>query len=260
VDIGLKKQNANLLLANLLLHLNETDNIYLNSFNGGTKDNVICYESVVTFSYNNKDIENKINEYFKTINFIKEDQNYQWNLEKIDKQKVLSNERTIKILNLITNLKQNVITYDNELNMVKTSANIGVIKTENNILNLTLSLRSNDNIEKEKYIKINDEIAHKYEFKIEHIREYPGWDYNKDNKLISIYEKEYSKVFKNKLNLMTIHAGLECGIIYKKTGIKNMISVGPNIYDVHSIREHLDLKSYYKILEVIIKTINDINC
>ena len=42
---------------------------------------------------------------------------------------------------------------------------------------------------------------------------------------------------------MTIHAGLECGILSDKAPQLACISVGPDIYDIHTPRETLSLPS-----------------
>lgn len=41
----------------------------------------------------------------------------------------------------------------------------------------------------------------------------------------------------------TIHAGLECGLIGDKYEGMDMISIGPNLFDVHSPEERLSISS-----------------
>ena len=40
-----------------------------------------------------------------------------------------------------------------------------------------------------------------------------------------------------------IHAGLECGLLREKLPQTDMISFGPNVYDVHTPDEHLSISS-----------------
>ena len=52
-----------------------------------------------------------------------------------------------------------------------------------------------------------------------------------------------------------IHAGLECGLISAKVPDMDMISVGPDIVDIHSPAEHLSISScqtFWKILLEIV--------
>ena len=53
-----------------------------------------------------------------------------------------------------------------------------------------------------------------------------------------------------------IHAGLECGIIIEKMGGGDAISIGPNMKDIHTPQEALDLRSMertYKLLLNLLK-------
>ena len=54
-----------------------------------------------------------------------------------------------------------------------------------------------------------------------------------------------------------VHAGLECGIFYKKNPKLDIVSFGPNIYDIHTPNEHLSISStsrvWYYIVEVLMR-------
>ena len=44
-------------------------------------------------------------------------------------------------------------------------------------------------------------------------------------------------------HVITIHAGLECGLFLGKRPDLDCVSFGPDIPDVHSVRERLDIAS-----------------
>ena len=52
-----------------------------------------------------------------------------------------------------------------------------------------------------------------------------------------------------------IHAGVECGMIYEKLPYLDMISLGPDVKDVHTVNETLYLKSCKKMLQTLIDMI-----
>jgi dipeptidase D len=52
-----------------------------------------------------------------------------------------------------------------------------------------------------------------------------------------------------------MHAGLECGLLYKKNPTLDIISFGPTLRGVHSPDEKLDLASTEKIFELLMKVI-----
>ena len=160
------------------------------------------------------------------------------------KGKVIQNSSTI--IKLLKTLHHGILGYDKEYNVVSQSMNLAIIN-DNKII---LSFRANSN---EEMKKLKDEIKHLLEFiECEYIiiDEYPAW-----KPIKSELAKEYQKV-SNK-NLKVIHAGLEPAIL--GDFFEEMISVGPNIYEPHSIRERVEIKSIYKVYEEIeefLKTLN----
>jgi dipeptidase D len=86
----------------------------------------------------------------------------------------------------------------------------------------------------------------------------PGWAFNKNSTL----QKDFVKAFKDTFpggiepRVEAIHAGLECGIIIEKMGGGDAISIGPNMKDIHTPQESLDLRSMertYKLLLNLLK-------
>ena len=73
--------------------------------------------------------------------------------------------------------------------------------------------------------------------------DYPGWDYDPDSplreKMVTIYEEMYGV----KPQIEAIHAGLECGIFQSKIPGLDCVSIGPDLYDVHTTRERLSISS-----------------
>ena len=60
------------------------------------------------------------------------------------------------------------------------------------------------------------------------------------------------------MQVSVIHAGLECGAIAKHYPNLDMISIGPNIYDVHTPKEKMDISSvekYYKYITELLKNL-----
>ena len=55
----------------------------------------------------------------------------------------------------------------------------------------------------------------------------------------SEYEKLTGKIAEEEV----IHAGLECGVFLSKIKEFDCISIGPQIYDIHTPKERLDIKS-----------------
>ncbi|MBQ3979324.1 MAG: hypothetical protein II634_00865, partial [Lachnospiraceae bacterium] len=59
--------------------------------------------------------------------------------------------------------------------------------------------------------------------------EYPGWQYREESKLRELWISEYRAMYGKDPEVMTIHAGLECGLILTHLPDVDAVSFGPNI-------------------------------
>lgn len=53
----------------------------------------------------------------------------------------------------------------------------------------------------------------------------------------------YTQMYGKAPEVVTIHAGLECGLFLGKRPDLDCISIGSNLKDVHSFNESMDIKS-----------------
>ena len=58
--------------------------------------------------------------------------------------------------------------------------------------------------------------------------------------------------------ISAIHAGLECGVFASKIEGLTAISVGPQMYDVHTANERLSISSTEKFVELLINVLANI--
>ena len=72
---------------------------------------------------------------------------------------------------------------------------------------------------------------------------YPSWQPDNNSVLVEDMAAAY-KAFSGKDPVVTcIHAGLECGLINAKIKGMDSVSIGPNLYCVHSVNEYIDSSS-----------------
>lgn len=254
VDIDKHRINANYLAANILSNINDVKII---SFNGGNKDNAIANNAEVIFSSSKKDLNDSLNKSLENLALTDADKNIRIDIEEIEyNNKWISLEESKNIIDLIINLKQDVIEYSKDVEeLVETSGNVGIVRVDNGNVLILESLRSSIDVEKEKIKSHNNSLAIKYGFNIEEEGSYPGWKYNVNSKLKDMYIKAYKKNHNNLVPIVcAIHAGVECGMIYEKLPHLDMISLGPDVKDVHTVNETLYLDS----CKVMLKTLLDI--
>ncbi len=127
--------------------------------------------------------------------------------------------------------------------LVQTSLNMGIVRMDAQQLSATFSVRSSVNEEKTALIAELQRIAAQHGAVYSESGAYPAWEYRQDSVLrdtmISVFEELYGK----KPTVEAIHAGLECGILSGKLPGLDAVSFGPNMHDIHTTREKLDIAS-----------------
>ena len=73
------------------------------------------------------------------------------------------------------------------------------------------------------------------------------------NGQLTIYEDGLEELFNKKPRVTAIHAGLECGIMYDKIGGMDIMSIGPNIEDIHTPKEKLSIDSVRRTWQLLVK-------
>ena len=70
-------------------------------------------------------------------------------------------------------------------------------------------------------------------------------------------ENEFTKLGYGIMNIEAIHAGLECGYFAMKN--IDIVSIGPNIFDCHTVNEKLDIESVQKLWKLLINFLQNLN-
>ena len=144
--------------------------------------------------------------------------------------------------------------------MVESSLNLGIVKTERGKIHLAYSVRSQKETYKDHMIsQIKALASHIFvgATKAEVVvrGEYPAWDYKEDSVLREVMTSCYEKRFEESPRVEGIHAGLECGILLQKLPNLDIVSMGPEIQDIHTVKEKLSISSakrnYDYLLDVL---------
>lgn len=260
VEIDKKRANANIVAAKLLLKLTEYASVRLSSINGGLKHNAIPSECELVIS-SDKDISEIISSYRQELKtaFSSTDPDLNISVERIDSIYALSTEDTRKIAELLAGMPDGIFSMSEEIDgLVKTSSNLGILKTENDVLYLLCSLRSSDESEKKSYS--DTVLAHmqSYGLNAKKSEEYPAWEYLKESPLRNIMCEVFEKMYQKPPVTEAIHAGLECGIFCGKIKGLDCVSFGPDMLDIHTPKERLNIKSVqrtWEFLQAVLKNL-----
>ncbi|MEG2010140.1 MAG: M20/M25/M40 family metallo-hydrolase, partial [Oscillospiraceae bacterium] len=77
------------------------------------------------------------------------------------------------------------------------------------------------------------------------------WEYRANSPLRTLTMEAYKELFGREARALAIHAGLECGFFDAKIPDLDIISVGPNLKDIHTTNESVDLASIESVWQLI---------
>ena len=127
--------------------------------------------------------------------------------------------------------------------LVQTSLNLGILKTEDSKVSMTFSVRSSVNGEKLELIEKLKQTGEKYGAAYTQAGEYPAWEYRKESRLRDVMIAVFEDLYGRKPVVEAIHAGLECGLFSDKIPGLDCVSFGPDMQDIHTTRERLNIAS-----------------
>ncbi|MBR6536593.1 MAG: aminoacyl-histidine dipeptidase [Lachnospiraceae bacterium] len=263
-EIDKNRTNAVLWLARYLFMLRENVSFLVEEFSGGQKDNAIPRDATVTLLFpediSGEEIEaaqalaEEMTEEIRsgepeaTLTFSTEDY--------VEEAPVMHPRSFEKFLFVLMQAPNGIQVNSAEIpGLVESSLNLGICKMTSDGMELHWSLRSSKasylEFLKEKMIYLIGFLGGDYEVS----GEYPAWEYKEQSKLREVYVTAYEAMFGTRPEVATIHAGLECGLLGEKIPGMDMISIGPEMKDIHTPAERLHIPSalrIYKLLEKIL--------
>ncbi|MBO6107880.1 MAG: aminoacyl-histidine dipeptidase [Eubacterium sp.] len=283
-EIDKGRANANILLGRVLEQME--DEIRLISVSGGSKDNAIpasAYADIAVSSDKIGGIAEKMKSAFRS-EYRLTDPDVDVRLTEIeigtvcpqseadaDKTgraytedgmglpktvKVMTMDTMKRVINALRLLPNGIQRMSREMEgLVQTSLNMGILEIKNDTLELGFCVRSNVN--SEKYELIGRVVRG-----IEALGgmalvsgDYPGWEYREKSPLrdhmVSVFERMYSHAPEVEM----IHAGVECGFFDREIDGLDAISIGPDLKDIHTPNESMDIESVRRTWEYLLEVL-----
>ena len=250
-DIHRGLANANKVLNRYLWNLNQITDLRLHAISGGNLRNAIAREAQAIASVPWSEKENvrvQLNHFIHdvTLEYASTEPNLQITLEsEIMPAKSIDKKTSTNLLHALYACAHGVGAMSVEMpGMVETSTNLASVKMmPNHSIVITTSQRSAVNSSK---YDIAHQVASVFLLAgctVAHGDGYPGWKPNVQSDILKIAEKTHADLFSKRANVRSIHAGLECGLFLEKYPHLDMISIGPQMYGVHSPEERLSISS-----------------
>lgn len=254
-EINRGRLNANKLMGELLSNITVPYSIV--SVDGGNKDNVIPRECrcVISTTENGKIGVNEFIESHK-CDF---EPNLTISVNPVEQHdSAFDYDSTRKLVEFINVLPNGVIRMSDDIDMlVQTSLNLGVLRSNETDINASFAVRSSVSSDKAELIRLLHDICNTFGGSFNEYGHYPAWEYRKQSRLRNTMVDVYTDMFGEKPQIEAIHAGLECGIFASRIKNFDAVSIGPNLYDIHTARERLSISStkalYEYLIQVLIK-------
>ena len=259
-EIHKNRANANKVMGEFLSRIQTLMPLCLTSFSGGSKDNAIpraCQATAVAMGLHLE----RINETAAALQAEIR--------EKYDEPDVLvqafdvdalggnglSTEDTAKVIALLNSVPNGVQAYSADMpGLVQTSLNLGIAKLGEQFT-ATFSVRSSVNQEKQELLSKLRSLAEFHGGSYSQMGEYPAWEYRKDSPLREAMVTAYRKLFDKEPKVLAIHAGLECGLLGQKLPGLDCVSIGPQMHDIHTSREKLEIASTKRTWEFLLEVL-----
>ena len=247
-EIHKNRANANKVMGEFLGRIQKLMPLCLTSFSGGSKDNAIprsCQATAVAMGIHLE----RINEVAAALQAeIREKYDEpEATVQAFDVDALggngLSTEDTAKVVALLCAAPNGVQAYSADIpGLVQTSLNMGIAKLGERFT-ATFSVRSSVNQEKQALLDKLRDLVGFYGGSYSQMGEYPAWEYRKDSALRDTMVRIYRQMFGKEPEVLAIHAGLECGLLGQKIPGLDCVSIGPQMHDIHTSREKLEIAS-----------------
>lgn len=254
VEINKGRCNGLIAMARLLKELNARGlQFCLASFDGGTAPNAIPAKAnavIVIRSVDKEALKDIIDSYVSGLQekYAGIEDGIRLSVTDVQGvQEVLSEKDLVNSIKFMDEIIDGVHTWSADMQgLVESSSNLGIFNADRNGITARTYVRSSSAELEDKIVKSQQQLAQKCGFREEAVKMADAWPYKPDSRLLALTKEAYKKLNGEDIKVVAVHAGLECGTFAKLNPEMDMISIGPDLKDVHSPKETLYLSSIPK--------------
>ncbi len=131
------------------------------------------------------------------------------------------------------------------------SLNLGVVRITDGSLALHFSIRSPMVSAREELTWKLELLSKVYGASCQVKNDYPGWNYDEASALRKAFAEYYEKTTGKAIVEEATHGGLETGVFKGYNENLDIISVGPEILDLHTPDERMNLESFERVYQIL---------
>ena len=265
VEIDKGRANSNVLMARLLHGLAEKVDYRLVKLDGGSRETAIASKSVAVIGVTDGGAETALAEVEKLgVVFKKEYASTEPAM--VVAAKAGARETVNALTAADTALAQQVLLALPDSvqamcmdmpGLVQTSLNFGILRLEETELFFANTVRSSMTTQKRWVLAQVEAIVSLAGGKTEVSGDYPGWSYNPHSVVKDTILRVYRELFGKEATVEAVHAGIECGLFADSIQDLDCVSIGPDMGDVHTPREHLSISSSARTYQLLCKVLQE---
>lgn len=261
-EIHIGSANGNVLMARMLLGLFEEYPFRMIRMNGGDADNAIPTGAAASILFSKSADEEKIEALFRGIaeeleqEYKVTDPGMSWSAEweETDYVKAASKSTTQALLGYLI-AAPNGVTHMSPVikEMPQTSLNMGIVRTDKEGLRTEFMVRSGVNSQTtylcDRLVCLTKAFGGQAVIR----SSYPAWEFRQESPFRDLTVRTYKELTGAEPGVEIIHAGLECGILAGKLEGLDCISTGPDLENVHTVRERMRISSVANVWTFVLK-------
>ncbi len=259
MQINKGRANSNVLMGRVLYELSRKLPVRLAALYGGMADNAIATKTVCTLLVPEADAARvrALAEECRAVfrhEYQTADPGITVMVSTEPKQAVsaLTRAATERVISALMLLPNGIQSMSMDIpGLVQTSLNMGMLRLEEQEAVATFSIRSSLATEKALLCSRIECLADLVGGAVTYTGDYPAWEFKKESKLRDLVAEVYETQNGKKPVVQAIHAGLECGIFMGKMPGLDCISFGPNLKDIHTPRERMEVASVERTWKLI---------
>ena len=176
-----------------------------------------------------------------------------------DKRQVFSETQTFKTVLLLNSLPYGVQAMSAAVpGLVETSLNPGILRSEQDNMQVAVSVRSSLESAKWALVEQLKSMASLTGAETELTGDYPGWVYREESPLRKKMVELFRSMYGRSPQVEAIHAGVECGLLVHKMPGLDCVSIGPDIRNIHTTEEELSISSTARVWEYLVRLLEEL--
>jgi dipeptidase D len=259
-DIGRGYGNANKIMFRFLYNARPLG-VRLASIDGGNGRNVIPREAFATVTVPTRNVaefKTLFENYTATVKseLVSVEPNFRFLLEAAKVDQLMNNEAQAKLINLVCSIPNGVVRMSDDMaGLVETSNNLAVVKSENGIVKITSMARSSIESAKKNVGETITSICELAGVDLELSGAYHGWKFNLNSEILNLMKATFKEKWGREPKIIARHSGLECGSFLANYPNLDIIAFGPDIRQLHSPDERVNIASVGTFMELLTATL-----